>query len=199
MQLVEMAGPGGAWRVLVPETRRERMRGSEVTHRPDLARRCCSDDAAPSRRSGCGRRSRWPSSAQGWRCWRSTDAGEGRSSGPGHRVRVTLWSAPTVGRPGSATDSAPHLEDRADDHGPDRRGTHEQEGDHPRSPARAARPAPVASDRARSGRATPGPRGPRDGAYDSFGRTTALLECLVAVPVATLTRCPACGSRGPSS
>lgn len=27
MQLVEMAGPGGAWRVLVPETRRERMRG----------------------------------------------------------------------------------------------------------------------------------------------------------------------------
>lgn len=27
MQVVEMAGPGGAWRVLVPETRRERMRG----------------------------------------------------------------------------------------------------------------------------------------------------------------------------
>jgi hypothetical protein len=27
MRLVEMTGPGGAWRVLVPETRRERMRG----------------------------------------------------------------------------------------------------------------------------------------------------------------------------
>ena len=27
MQLVDMAGPGGWWRVLVPETRRERMRG----------------------------------------------------------------------------------------------------------------------------------------------------------------------------
>ena len=27
MQLAEMPGPGGVWRVLVPETRRERMRG----------------------------------------------------------------------------------------------------------------------------------------------------------------------------
>jgi uncharacterized membrane protein (UPF0127 family) len=27
MKVVEMAGPGGGWRVLVPETRRERMRG----------------------------------------------------------------------------------------------------------------------------------------------------------------------------
>ena len=27
MQVVEMAGPEGRWRVLVPETRRERMRG----------------------------------------------------------------------------------------------------------------------------------------------------------------------------
>ena len=27
MKLVEMDGPGGGWRVLVPETRRERMRG----------------------------------------------------------------------------------------------------------------------------------------------------------------------------
>ena len=27
MQVVEMDGPGGGWRVLVPETRRERMRG----------------------------------------------------------------------------------------------------------------------------------------------------------------------------
>jgi uncharacterized protein len=27
MRLVDMAGPGGAWRVLVPETRKERMRG----------------------------------------------------------------------------------------------------------------------------------------------------------------------------
>jgi uncharacterized membrane protein (UPF0127 family) len=27
MQLVALAGPGGGWRVLVPETRRERMRG----------------------------------------------------------------------------------------------------------------------------------------------------------------------------
>ena len=36
----------------------------------------------------------------------------------GHRVRVTRWSAPTVGRPGSATDSAPQPEDRADDQAP---------------------------------------------------------------------------------
>ena len=27
MKVVEMAGPGGGWRVLIPETRRERMRG----------------------------------------------------------------------------------------------------------------------------------------------------------------------------
>lgn len=27
MKVVEMEGPGGGWRVLVPETRRERMRG----------------------------------------------------------------------------------------------------------------------------------------------------------------------------
>jgi uncharacterized membrane protein (UPF0127 family) len=27
MQVIEMDGPGGGWRVLVPETRRERMRG----------------------------------------------------------------------------------------------------------------------------------------------------------------------------
>ena len=27
MQIVEMDGPGGGWRVLLPETRRERMRG----------------------------------------------------------------------------------------------------------------------------------------------------------------------------
>jgi len=27
MQAIDMAGPGGGWRVLIPETRRERMRG----------------------------------------------------------------------------------------------------------------------------------------------------------------------------
>lgn len=47
MQLVEMAGPGGAWRVLVPETRRERMRGLRGHPPPGprealLLRRCRS-------------------------------------------------------------------------------------------------------------------------------------------------------------
>ncbi len=47
MQLVEMAGPGGVWRVLVPETRRERMRGLRGHPPPGpreamLLRRCRS-------------------------------------------------------------------------------------------------------------------------------------------------------------
>ena len=47
MQVVEMAGPGGGWRVLVPETRRERMRGLRDHPSPGpreamLFRRCRS-------------------------------------------------------------------------------------------------------------------------------------------------------------
>jgi uncharacterized membrane protein (UPF0127 family) len=47
MQVVDMAGPGGGWRVLVPETRRERMRGLRGHPPPGpreamLLRRCRS-------------------------------------------------------------------------------------------------------------------------------------------------------------
>ncbi len=34
MKVVEMDGPGGGWRVLIPETRRERMRGLRGHPRP---------------------------------------------------------------------------------------------------------------------------------------------------------------------
>ncbi len=131
-----MVGPEGGWRVRVPETRRERMRGLRGSlplgpREAMLFLRCRSVQTF-----GMGNAISVAFLDGAMRVVELRRCRPGSSSGRGVATPATLSNAASPQGSRSAIGSDPHAEQCADQHGSEGGGTHDEQRNHPGCPAR---------------------------------------------------------------